>query len=294
VYGEGNALDFGARIYDSRLGRWMSVDPQASKYVSLSPFHFGNNNPIITIDPNGEENIVVVGGNTSMDNGGEHNNIYNFIEPAIKQAKLYEIENNNEKTTIIIMNAGYTPEQIDEMTKAILANGLAAPVIINSADELTNYINNKKIEGPVIGGSVSENRFKDKVTDLVVFSHGSEEGLLLGYSTEKSEVGKYDKADIKRLSPLAFGSEVGNSEEPSQIQLYSCFSASTNSIGESPAMLFNEVTGAEVSGYMGRTDYTYINQGTKGKTGNKILPEGSKNLPVGSEGSTEVVLPPSN
>ena len=36
VKGIGNSLDFGARIYDSRLGRWMSLDPMQSKYPSLS------------------------------------------------------------------------------------------------------------------------------------------------------------------------------------------------------------------------------------------------------------------
>jgi RHS repeat-associated protein len=29
---EGNSLDFGARIYDSRLGRWLSLDPLQAKY----------------------------------------------------------------------------------------------------------------------------------------------------------------------------------------------------------------------------------------------------------------------
>ncbi len=51
--GEGNSLDFGARIYDSRLGRWLSVDPLARLRESLSPFNFCSNNPILRVDPTG-------------------------------------------------------------------------------------------------------------------------------------------------------------------------------------------------------------------------------------------------
>jgi RHS repeat-associated protein len=51
-------LDFGARIYDSRLGRWLSVDPQASKYPDESPYVFAANSPILYIDPDGEKRIV--------------------------------------------------------------------------------------------------------------------------------------------------------------------------------------------------------------------------------------------
>lgn len=31
VKGSGNSLDFGARIYDSRLGKWLSTDPLQTK-----------------------------------------------------------------------------------------------------------------------------------------------------------------------------------------------------------------------------------------------------------------------
>jgi len=58
IKGVGNSLDFGARIYDSRLGRWMSLDPLAQKYPDLSPYNFVENSPIIFIDPDGKKIIV--------------------------------------------------------------------------------------------------------------------------------------------------------------------------------------------------------------------------------------------
>ena len=48
---------FGSRYYSSDLGIWLSVDPQASKYPSLSPYVYCADNPIKLVDPNGEEMI---------------------------------------------------------------------------------------------------------------------------------------------------------------------------------------------------------------------------------------------
>jgi RHS repeat-associated protein len=51
--GEGN-LDFGARVYDNRLGRWLGVDPFEIKYPMCSPYTFASNNPIFNIDAGGK------------------------------------------------------------------------------------------------------------------------------------------------------------------------------------------------------------------------------------------------
>jgi RHS repeat-associated protein len=60
VKGGGNSYDFGARMYDGRVGRWWSVDPLAAKYPSLSTYNFVNNNPIIFIDINGEDFVITI------------------------------------------------------------------------------------------------------------------------------------------------------------------------------------------------------------------------------------------
>jgi RHS repeat-associated protein len=61
VYGEGNSLDFGARVYDSRLGRWLSLDPLQVKYPSLSAYNFAGNTPIQAVDPDGKLILFVNG-----------------------------------------------------------------------------------------------------------------------------------------------------------------------------------------------------------------------------------------
>jgi len=54
VKGAGNELDFGARIFDPRIGRFLTLDPRMREYSGWSPYLFAANNPIILIDINGE------------------------------------------------------------------------------------------------------------------------------------------------------------------------------------------------------------------------------------------------
>jgi len=49
---------FGARYYDSDVSIWLSVDPMAGKYPSLSPYAYCANNPIVFFDPNGLDTIL--------------------------------------------------------------------------------------------------------------------------------------------------------------------------------------------------------------------------------------------
>lgn len=44
---------FGARFYESRLGRWLSIDPLADKYPGWSSFCYVQNNPLGLVDING-------------------------------------------------------------------------------------------------------------------------------------------------------------------------------------------------------------------------------------------------
>ena len=55
VKGDGNQQDYGMRIYDNRLGKFLSVDPLADEYPMLTPYQFAGNMPVRYIDLDGLE-----------------------------------------------------------------------------------------------------------------------------------------------------------------------------------------------------------------------------------------------
>jgi len=56
IIGESTSYSFKYRIEDSRLGRFLSIDPLFKAYSSYSPYQFAANNPIISFDLEGLEN----------------------------------------------------------------------------------------------------------------------------------------------------------------------------------------------------------------------------------------------
>jgi RHS repeat-associated protein len=55
VKGQGNQQDYGMRIYDPRLGRFLSEDPITKEYPELTPYQFAGNTSIQAIDLDGLE-----------------------------------------------------------------------------------------------------------------------------------------------------------------------------------------------------------------------------------------------
>jgi RHS repeat-associated protein len=49
--------DYGMRIYNSNLGRFLSIDPLTKSYPELTPYQFSSNNPIENVDLDGMEGV---------------------------------------------------------------------------------------------------------------------------------------------------------------------------------------------------------------------------------------------
>jgi RHS repeat-associated protein len=57
VSGSGNSYDYGFRIYNPRLGKFLSVDPLFQSYPWYTPYQYAGNSPIAFIDMDGLERV---------------------------------------------------------------------------------------------------------------------------------------------------------------------------------------------------------------------------------------------
>jgi RHS repeat-associated protein len=288
IKGTGNSYDFGARMLDPRVGRWFARDPKESKYPYESTYAFVGNSPLIYVDPDGKEKIVVTGGEFDGDRYK-----YNFIEPSIKQLKDYKAKAGTEQVTWAIMNVGYSEEDIVKFKSTAQELGVNL-VLINSDKELTSYLNQKEtktgIKETIIDGEkvkykdspslVSLERMVDKITDVSIFGHGLKGKLAFGYHQEEFAKFEYGIDDVKDLSPVAFNK--------CTFDIFTCNSATpvdgSNSLWSSFAGELASNTATKVNGYFGKSEYAFINKGESfsdkvNRKLNGFNPSGSENLP---------------
>ena len=98
VKGEGNQQDYGMRIYDPRIARFLSVDPLMKKYPELTPYQFASNIPIAGVDLDGLEFYFAADGSFlgQSKNGGTQ------IRVATKYQIITSTENGKQVSRKII------------------------------------------------------------------------------------------------------------------------------------------------------------------------------------------------
>jgi RHS repeat-associated protein len=142
----GSHLDFGARIYDSRIGRWLSMDPLTSYYPDLSPYCFAGNTPIMAVDKEGKYIYVVV--------------------------KSWDAENN--KAVIKVIKANSIEDLAEISGASTLYKTESGKALIDSYMQdsendiyLTEYNNSNDVneDGNLVGGITNFNEAEDKSID---------------------------------------------------------------------------------------------------------------------------------
>ena len=104
-------LDYGARMYDNRVGKWHSADALSEKFHNISPYAYVKNNPIVRIDPDGLTDFTINKKTGEVTQVGEDND-----DPD-------RILKTNKKGEVKTKNNGEAKVAIDGIEKGILQDG---------------------------------------------------------------------------------------------------------------------------------------------------------------------------
>jgi RHS repeat-associated protein len=124
LMGNAVAYDFGARILDARVGRWLSLDPLAAEFPDESPYSAMANNPINMVDPDGMASDDYM-------NRNDYTNIPEKYVPTKNQNNPYEDVTNCDEAAINILTSGLCVAALGTAEAGSL--GLATPVVVVGA-----------------------------------------------------------------------------------------------------------------------------------------------------------------
>lgn len=176
----GNYQDFGARIYDSRLGRFMSLDMHKANYPSHSPFSYASNDPVSLVDTDGNDWDVTI---TKDPATGK-----NILKLSLKAAVIITAKTNMQAATAAKVIASNL-EMMIQQTAAF--NNIAVVIDVD-------------IRGIK---STAEIQDDDHVIELVNPSEmpSSSKGIVRG---EAQLYGKYVALDVNTIYDAQIGSNI--------------------------------------------------------------------------------------
>ncbi|MEW6774640.1 MAG: RHS repeat-associated core domain-containing protein [Bacteroidota bacterium] len=189
VYGIGNFQDYGARMYDTRLARFISPDPiivMQHKYQDLSPYQFASNTPIQAIDLDGLEKGVVI-----------YNWYLNGDKTTIKIQRVEVLKANGENVQLNLrkMQNGIIIEENSQFNQNQYL--VIQHVYRDNKKVYTQYFQKENLDDIEKSLDVERNKIENKYTLDFYLDNNENEivGIKINTLEDKSEENKVIKLD---------------------------------------------------------------------------------------------------
>ena len=198
VKGEGNQQDYGMRIYDPRLGKFLSVDPLTNDYPWFTPYQFGGNMPIWSVDIDGMEGDKKPNQNENKTESEEEKTKGASVNSLVKKLDLHlaggEGQNESRKSTLRI----YLKLKAEEIQSLM-------DVKSNTFEDLMNVKDPLSAEARTLNSALSiydaQIESKQKQLSFLTFQ------LYKACSADKN-IGTYNKWLDTELKTIGFGMNI--------------------------------------------------------------------------------------
>ena len=133
TYGDGNVYDYGFRIYNPRLGKFLSVDPLTRTYAMLTPYQFASNSPIMAIDIDGLEGEISIAGQGNEASNYGKKDAEVFMNRAKKLEKGYGMKAMQVSSGKEFIDALITTTELEGsiQTVFVLSHGTVDGIVLN-------------------------------------------------------------------------------------------------------------------------------------------------------------------